>query len=245
MKIFLDVGAHVGESLRAAKDPAYAFDRIECFEPVLQCCDELLKFGDPRVRVHRFGLLDHTADQPIYNPGHLGASVFADARANSTSVMASFRRASDWFRDNVSDSDEVYLKLNCEGSECDIIDDLVGSGEIRKVKAVLVHYDVRKIPSQVHRESETRDLLGEIDLVATGADEVFKASPTYFAGLQGWLDQVGARTHRRKLSDLPTRARFWWIPWLVRSLRLSQLMKAILPRSFYRGVVSRFKGYDV
>lgn len=246
MKIFVDVGAHIGETVKAVTDSAYAFDRIECFEPVLQCCEVLKRIDDPRIRVHRFGLWDRTCEHAIYDPGHLGASLFADARGASATVTASFCRASDWFRENLSKFDEVYLKLNCEGAECDILDDLLASGEIRKVKATLVHFDVRKIPSQRHREVETRRRLHEAGVAnISTADEVIRGRPTYFAGIQGWLDGAGARTRRRGLRHLPTTIRFQLIPRLVRALRVSRLMRATLPQRLYRGLVTRFKGYEV
>jgi hypothetical protein len=41
VKVFLDVGAHLGETLEAALDPRYAFDRIYCFEPAQTCRAQL------------------------------------------------------------------------------------------------------------------------------------------------------------------------------------------------------------
>lgn len=246
MKIFLDVGAHLGETVKAVADPAYAFDRIDCFEPVPECCEAIERIGDPRLRVHRFGLWDRTCEHAIYDPGHLGASVFADARRATVSATASFRHASDWFRENLSEADEVYLKINCEGAECDILDDLLASSEIRKVKAALVHFDVRKIPSQRHREAETRQRLhdGNVTNIST-ADEVIRKSPTYFAGVQRWLDGAGARIYARSASDLPATIRFQFIPHVVYTLKLSRTMRALLPERLYRRLATQFKGYEV
>jgi FkbM family methyltransferase len=246
MRIFLDIGAHLGETVKAVTDPGYDFDRIECFEPVPACCDAIERIGDPQVRVHRFGLWDRSCDHEIYDPGHLGASVFADARRGSRSAVASFRRASDWFRENLSDADEIYLKLNCEGSECDILDDLIASGEIRKVRATLVHFDVRKVASQAHREGQTRQRLRDANLAnVSTADDVFAGSVTYFAGVQRWLDAAGARTQSRGVADFAAILRFRLIPRVVRASRLSLLVRALVPRRLYRWLVTRFKGYEV
>src|SRR5437016_5446147 len=46
---------------------------------------------------------------------------------------AHFVRASDWFRANGTKDDTVFIKLNCEGCECDIIEDVFESGEYKKV----------------------------------------------------------------------------------------------------------------
>ena len=65
MKTFLDVGAHTGETLQAALDSAYAFDRIVCFEPVEACCRARARVRDSRVVVLQAGLWKETVEQPI------------------------------------------------------------------------------------------------------------------------------------------------------------------------------------
>ena len=46
MKIFIDIGSHVGETLVEAAKEKYAFDKIVCFEPSMFCMDDLKKFSD-------------------------------------------------------------------------------------------------------------------------------------------------------------------------------------------------------
>lgn len=161
-KVFVDVGAHYGESLGPAIDPQFGFDRIVCFEPAPECLEFLLCFEDPRVEVYAFGLWSQTVDKVLFGSGGVGASIFSDKETTQHSYgkrVCHFVRASDWFRDNLCESDVVYLKLNCEGCECDLLEDLISTNEIRKVKYLLVAFDVRKIPSQRHREFEIRQIL--------------------------------------------------------------------------------------
>ena len=89
---------------------------------------------------------------PLYNPGDRGASVFKDKpnRHANNSRDVKFVRASSWFSQSLGDNDQVYLKINCEGSECVILDDLIESGQYKKIKVLMVDFDVRKIPSQKH-----------------------------------------------------------------------------------------------
>jgi FkbM family methyltransferase len=192
MKVFLDVGAHVGETLKPALDRRYGFDRIVCFEPVASCWAGLERLADERVEICRFGLADETLQAPIYHAGSLGASFFPSGDQGSTSEMCELRRASDWFRENISEGDDVYLKLNCEGSECDILDDLFDSREIAKVKSVLVDFDVRKIPDLGHREYEVTQHLeraGYSGLVRL--KERYKGA-THTATVENWLRACGA-----------------------------------------------------
>ena len=160
MKVFLDVGAHEGSSLNAVRDPKYGFDRIYCFEPASGCWPALESVADSRVTVCRFGLWNATREHPLYDPGSRGASVFADKfKERPTDELARFVRATDWFRENLAEGDEIYLKLNCEGAECDIAEDLLDSGELARVRSVMIDPDVRKIPSQEHRERELGERL--------------------------------------------------------------------------------------
>jgi FkbM family methyltransferase len=156
VKVFLDVGSHRGQTLAAVKEKD--FDRIECFEPVSQHWDELHRLADKRTTVNRFGLWNRTAEIELFDPGTKGAGLWIkDNRRPDLKVtreLCQFRRASDWFEKHIDSSDQVYLKLNCEGCECDILDDLLDSGEFDKVTFAMVDFDVRKISSLKHRQSE-------------------------------------------------------------------------------------------
>ena len=44
MKIFIDIGPHIGQALPEVTKEKYAFDKIVCFEPSSFCLDILKKF---------------------------------------------------------------------------------------------------------------------------------------------------------------------------------------------------------
>ena len=158
MKIFLDVGAHKGQTASAVLEDSYGFEKIYCFEPVPGRCDSIRKIGNERIIANEFGLWKKTTTKNIFEPGSIGASIFKDKFTpdKHPSIKIKLVRASEWFAKNIKPGDEVYMKLNCEGSECDILDDLLDSGEYKKLTALMVDFDVRKIPSQKHREKEVR-----------------------------------------------------------------------------------------
>jgi len=232
-RVFLDVGAHVGETLSAALDPRYPFQWIVCFEPVGACWGRLRRLADDRVEVCTFGLWKETTRLPIHGAGSLGASLFSGASVgDGPDEMVELRRASDWFRDNVRTGDEVYLKLNCEGSECDILEDLIESREIRKVRSVLVDFDVRKFPSLAHREADVR---GRLEAAGYSRILCLKESfkgPTHAATVENWLRSAGA------VSSPPPA---WWTwrfvryPALVRaSVSLGKgAGRRLLPQALY------------
>ena len=203
MKVFLDVGAHEGSSLNAVRDPKYGFDRIYCFEPASGCWPALESVADSRVTVCRFGLWNATREHPLYDPGSRGASVFADKfKERPTDEMAQFVRASDWFRENLAEGDEIYLKLNCEGAECDIAEDLLDSGELARVRSVMIDPDVRKIPSQEHRERELGERLRGAGLTNYFMERDVMVGDTHRARVQNWLRVAGGERRSPRVQAL-------------------------------------------
>ena len=232
MRVFLDVGAHVGETLKPALDRRYRFDRIVCFEPVRSCCSILEKLADERVEICAFGLWNEASRRPLYRAGGIGATLFGDAVQDGKSQIVELRRARDWFQQHVSDDDEVYLKLNCEGSECDILDDLLDSGEIRKVKSALVDFDVRKIPSLIHREGEVRERLNRAGYSRVLYLKERYKGPTHTVTIENWLRSAGANP---KDPPIEWKLRYRWFPAVVRkTVAVSKgIMWRVLPRPMY------------
>jgi FkbM family methyltransferase len=200
-RIFLDVGANTGQSLAAALDPIFRFDEIVCFEPVELCWPYLQEIADLRavfpptvlVRIEHFGLWNRSCEWIIHEPGRLGGSVWHKDKARSdASELCQFVRATDWFQKNVDHRDIVYLKLNCEGAECDILDDLLDSNEFAKVWFVMIDFDVRKIASQKHREAELRTRLEPFGFPRVAFSKDVMRGPTHEDRIKNWLRAVEA-----------------------------------------------------
>jgi len=203
VKVFVDVGAHVGESLNAVRDPKFGFGRIYCFEPASACWPALEAVADPRVTICRFGLWNRTEERPLYDAGGIGASMFADKfRTARAGEPARFVRATDWFREHLRPDDEVFLKLNCEGAEVDIVEDLLDSGELARVRSAMIDPDVRKIPSQAHRERELRERLRASGLTNWFLEEDVMVGATHRGRIQHWLRVAGAEVPGRRARQL-------------------------------------------
>lgn len=192
MKIFLDVGAHLGETLAIALEAKYGFDKLYCFEPVPECCRVIAQnYQDTRVAVCKFGLWHENCIKRLYNPKSKGASVFRDKFGETaTSRDVKLVRASDWFTHNLNPrDDQVYLKLNCEGAECAILDDLINTGEYRKIDVLMVDFDVRKIPSQKHLMGEMKARLNGLGIPKIFyIDEYHLGRGTHNYFTHYWLD---------------------------------------------------------
>lgn len=190
-RVFLDVGANNGQTLAAALDPKFKFDEIHCFEPVSACWPRLAELADDRVTIERFGLWNKTCRQEIYQPGSKGAGLWKkDNGRSDLTELCDFRKASKWVRDNVLLGDVVFLKLNCEGAECDILDDLIDSGEFDKITYAMIDFDVRKIASQKHREAELRAKLEPYAFPRVAFCKDVMRGDTHEARIKHWLQLI-------------------------------------------------------
>jgi len=158
--IFLDVGAHKGQTIeRVLGYPEIT--HIYAFEPFVKLSQHLvMKYEDnSRVEICQYGLWNQTCQITLHNAGSQGASIWPDynlCHAYGADVLCHMVRASDWIGKIFGD---IILKLNCEGCEADIIDDLLDTGVYDKLFYLLIDWDVRKSPSQAHRRAEVEDRL--------------------------------------------------------------------------------------
>lgn len=167
-KVFLDVGAFNGDTVEMVLSPQLGLTDIWCFEPAPSCFQFLkIVYGNLR-RVHLadYGLWDRTETKPLYAAGSQAGSVFADyapdgknAVRGPTAYACRFVDVADWFTEHLLPDDEVVMKINCEGCECDILQRLIQSGQIHRVKFAFVAWDVNKVPGQERKEQETRQML--------------------------------------------------------------------------------------
>lgn len=146
-RVFLDVGGYVGDTVSVAMQPRWGFDRIWTFEPTAGCVEKLreLERRDERVTVVPAGWWSSDTEMDIHDPGTLHASVEAAASRHGQVERCRFVDAAKWMADHVADSDVVWLKINCEASEVEVLDRLISAGEIGRVDHLVVHFDVEKI----------------------------------------------------------------------------------------------------
>lgn len=149
-RIFLDVGAHRGETAKAAL--MFDFDEVHSFEPASaqRAVVEELAASDPRLSVHAFGLAGRDGSARLYFGAYTtGASLFADKRNVDPDRYEDIhlRRASHWMQENVSPDDMILMKINVEGAEVEILEDLESSGQLPWFRQLLYYPDSRKVAS--------------------------------------------------------------------------------------------------
>lgn len=186
-KILLDVGAHIGETIQVAGSPRWSFDRIYSFEPASSCWPQLDQRAaqDARIAVIRAALWKADGVGDLYGGGDVGASMFRSKTPAKSELICTIE-ASSWFKDWVSVDDVVFAKLNCEGAELEILENLIESGEIRKIDHLVVHFDLRKVPERRSEDQRLERILDTSGVNWISAERIFYGR-NVFEKTQNWL----------------------------------------------------------
>ena len=187
-RIFLDVGGHLGETLAVAVQPRWRFDRIWTFEPASECLPALRALADERVEVVPAGWWSSDTTLDLHEPGHLGASAATGTRRAGGAVeTCRFIDAARWMAENIESTDTVWMKVNIEAAEVEVLRRLLDTGEIAKVDHLVVHFDIeRVVDDQEHQADDMRRRLSEAGVSYREAPEVMFGR-TRAAKTENWL----------------------------------------------------------
>jgi FkbM family methyltransferase len=195
-KIFLDVGGHDGQTLEEVVSDKYKFDLIYCFEPMKEQYEHLLaRFGEMEMSAELIilntGLADQNTKMNVYgNNVDMGASIYQqkdDLAGREVVSECDFIRTSDFFSEKIEEADTVVMKLNCEGSECMILNDLLDSGQIWKIDNVMIDFDVRKIPDMKSEETKLLDRFRKENFTNFSLCESVMVGKTHQKRIHNWL----------------------------------------------------------
>ena len=206
--MFIDVGGHLGETLEEAVRPKWRFDRLYVVEPASVCLPSIERFADQRVQIVHAGWGPTDATAELHDPGEIGASIHAGKALTVQVETIQVLDAGAWCAENLRDSDEVWLKVNCEGAECDVLDRVIDAGQMSRIDHLVVHFDVEKIPGMEHRSDDLRRRLD-----ASGVEWIEARSILF------------GRSHALKTAN--------WLSWTEAS-RLGRLRYTTLNRAIYR-----------
>jgi len=197
-KIFVDVGGFEGDASRAALDPIFDFSKVICFEPVRELAAAIQKrIRDNRLEVVCAALADRDGEACIFGPGTLAGSLYQDHRDTDARIAApcALRRASTVLAPFVDNGARVFLKLNCEGAEIPILEDLLRSGVFHRLESVLLDLDARKVPALSERLAWIeRQLETHVYRNWHLPEHVQYGWQSIFGGIRNWLHVSGALT---------------------------------------------------
>ena len=216
MKIFIDIGSHIGETLQEVTKTKYSFDKIYCFEPSIYCIDELQKFADQdsRIIICDFGLSKGNQDAELFQPGSLGGTIVKGGtpdlgkehdqsfREDRGVEKIKLRDANEWFKENVSVDDLIVVKTNCEGSEVDILDSLIDGSFMDNIYSFLVTFDIREHKEFQYREIEVRKRLKEQKIKNFCFSDDVMVGFTHEERIANWLQLFGVDSENKDVSSL-------------------------------------------
>lgn len=201
MKIFVDVGSHFGETLEEVRKDKYGFDKIYSIEPSNKCIKKLQAIKDHRINFFNFGLSNCNKDVQLYNSGLAKASIYTNIKNNKYEIIK-LVKASEWFKKHINSNNIVVVKLNCEGSECDIIEDLISSNEICKIYNILITFDVRFFNQVRNRELKVRKMLKKTSLFNYCFSDNVMKGPTHGKRIENWLNLIGIESNIINLEEI-------------------------------------------
>ena len=144
VKHFLDVGANIGQTFDDFLNKTKDFDghHVWCFEPSPRHVPDLMAVADKlsqRYKIHicPFGLSDQTTLAKFYQKDDgrgdsLAQFLYSDHEAKNIEVgyelCVSVLSITDFLNFNTKPTDDVTIKLDCEGAEYGILSDLFING---------------------------------------------------------------------------------------------------------------------
>jgi FkbM family methyltransferase len=190
VRVFLDIGSHMGETILEAQQAKYGFDRIVCFEPASPCWPALQAIArkDPRVEICKFGLGREDGTIELHNPGNEGASIInGEGPVEEVQIVD----AAAWFRDNLHSTDFIVAKTNCEGAEVAIINRLLDADLFGWAVTFLVTFDIRHFPEHRGEEAKLRARLRRSGLRNFCFSDDVMIGTTHQRRIAHWLHLFG------------------------------------------------------
>lgn len=146
-KIFLDCGAHIGESVRRFQElyPDHEDFQMFCFEPQSE-----IKRSDVTVIKKAVWIEDGTVDFFPAGVSPAGSTLLRDKttwKVSKTPIQVPCLDFSRWVARKFNSTDLIVLKLNIEGAEYGVLEKMLADKTLDMIDRLYVSWHFRKIPS--------------------------------------------------------------------------------------------------
>jgi FkbM family methyltransferase len=228
--IFLDIGAHVGESIEIACNKKYNFTRIIAIEPSTHCYQYLQKYKDPRIEIYKIGLGNSNKITTLFGAGSVGASLFFEKTPYwSQEEKVQILKFSQWYEQNINKDCKVYIKINTEGAEIELIPELKLI-DTSNIASILIAFDIEKIPSlSKYKEYLFNILSDELNIPFIERTKSF--------AVKEWLESFNEIRNQRNLINLISSVLRLDIP-VSRNIR--RIIIPFIPRKMWLKLALRF-----
>lgn len=164
-KVFLDIGACQGESVRFFKEhyPQAPEFEIWCIEPLSVNC-KIIKEAHGGVNVVEAAAWTFDGEVKLYLGKHpKNSTMFGDKTTGRVDqrayVVVRCIDIAEFMVEHFTAQDEIWMKLNVEGAEYGIIAHLCEKGLLPWINKLFVMWHARKIPSLQARHAEVERLV--------------------------------------------------------------------------------------
>jgi FkbM family methyltransferase len=229
VQIFVDIGAHIGESLEVALERQYSLKRLLALEPSAFGLKHLHRFRDSRLEIFDFGVGNRDSKEVLYGAGSVGGSLFKDKVPHwDINEEVSIRKFSTWFKKHIQTDDQVWIKINVEGAEKEVIEELRYLKNYN-IESVLISFDVEKVPSRRKYKTHLIDILKkELGI------KYFERSRDF--GVREWLDA----SKSRKSITIWEFPRVILRPELPLFRNVRRILKPLIPEKLWFFLAMRF-----
>jgi FkbM family methyltransferase len=203
-KIFIDCGAHKGESIRKFLSCFADADEYELFsvEPNGLFAQRLKnEYGDVSVINKAAWIEDgkinfYGTDEPNRTDGYTIVEEKSDISHNSPVEVECFD-LSKWIKNEFSSDDYIVLKLDVEGAEYSILDKMVKEGTISFINELYVEFHIRWM--DMHR-SVHDDIIKQLQSLGIKPKEWDAIDPNFIPGRP--IRSMVLRFYRRIMDKL-------------------------------------------
>lgn len=198
--LLIDIGAHFGEALEEALRPIYKIDRVYAIEPSSVGIKKLLRFKDKRLKIHPIAVSNYSGEANLFSAGSVGGGLFSDKQRHwRNTEIVKILKFSEWADESLSRNENIYIKINVEGSEIFILQEIVKIYKRFNIKSILLSIDIEKVPSLSRYKDELYKLIVDFPVQIT-----IREDKEVKLALHKWLIGLGLKSNasRFTLSDL-------------------------------------------
>lgn len=160
--IFLDCGAHKGESAlmflkRFKNSDIFVIHSFECNPSSIEKFKSVHK-GNDKITLHEKAVWTHSAGLSFYLGESSGCSTIKSKRSGNLDknnpIFVESLSLSEFIKNNFDIEDNIILKIDIEGAEYEVLQDLIDTGTIKYIKQLFGEWHQHKIelPIDVHKK---------------------------------------------------------------------------------------------
>jgi FkbM family methyltransferase len=222
--VLIDIGAHFGESLEEALRPIYKIDRVYAIEPSTIGINKLLRFKDKRLKIFPIALSDYNGKVNLFSAGSVGGTLFSDKKRHWKNIeTVPVFKFSEFALSNLNKNDNIYLKINVEGSELFILKEILKIYQKINFKSILLSIDIEKVPSLAKHRNELYELILHFPIrIAVREDKEINFAMNKFLIDSGLKSDTGGHFMRDIFRS-----------YLPCSRNLLRIIKPIFPKKFW------------